>query len=481
MKYKKICKCCGKEFETNSPQKLYCNGKHYLPCPVCGKLVEKKDNDFSRPPKCCSPECSHKLRQSKFKERKCIFCGKSFVPKSGVQIACEDTHYDKCEICGKLFVRTVSNLNDGITTCSPECTKEKLRRHSQEKYGTDHPMQSKEVQKHFHDAMVAKYGVAHALQIPGKIDQQQSAAYQTNMKHNGVPYACLLPQCMEAQGRIVSNINKKLVAEIEALGLEASLEKRINNLSYDICVESEKLLIEINPTYTHSSIPNHWGTSRDKYYHRNKSQVAVDNGYRCIHVFDWDNWDKIIDMLKPREKVYARNLEIYKLNNSVVDEFLNKYHLQGTCRGQLLCLGLVKDNVLYQVMTFGKSRYDKKHSIELLRLCTLPGYTVVGGASRLFSYATVQFGRYNIISYCDRSKFTGDVYEKIGMKLIRTTPPQEIWSRGNSKITANLLRQRGYDQLFNTDYGKGVSNEQLMIENGWLPVYDCGQFVYSFD
>ena len=55
-------------------------------------------------------------------------------------------------------------------------------------------------------------------------------------------------------------------------------------------------------------------------------------------------------------------------------------------------------------MTFGKSRYDKNHDVELLRLCTKPGYTVIGGASRLFSYATNEFGLNNIISYCDRSK-----------------------------------------------------------------------------
>lgn len=47
-------------------------------------------------------------------------------------------------------------------------------------------------------------------------------------------------------------------------------------------------------------------------------------------------------------------------------------------------------------------------------------------------------------------------------------------------ITNNLLLQRGYDQLFGTDFGKGTSNEQLMIENGWLPVYDCGQVVYQY-
>jgi hypothetical protein len=61
------------------------------------------------------------------------------------------------------------------------------------------------------------------------------------------------------------------------------------------------------------------------------------------------------------------------------------------------------------------------------------------------------------------------------------TPPQEIWSKGSQKITANLLRAHGYDQLFGTNYGKGTSNEELMLQNGWLPVYDCGQRVYVFE
>ena len=29
-----------------------------------------------------------------------------------------------------------------------------------------------------------------------------------------------------------------------------------------------------------------------------------------------------------------------------------------------------------------------------------------------------------------------------------------------------------------TNYRKGTSNEQLMIDYGWLPVYDCGQAIY---
>ena len=86
-----------------------------------------------------------------------------------------------------------------------------------------------------------------------------------------------------------------------------------------------------------------------------------------------------------------------------------------------------------------------------------------------------------MISYCDVSKFTGNVYRAIGMRLKSITHPNKIWSKGDKKITQNLLNQRGYDQLFKANYGKGTSNEQLMLEHGWLPIFDCGQAVYVYD
>jgi hypothetical protein len=223
------------------------------------------------------------------------------------------------------------------------------------------------------------------------------------------------------------------------------MEFPIESKSYDFRILNTNILIEIDPTYTHNIIGNHWnrnGISNN--YHLNKTQIAEDNGYRCIHVFDWDDIDKIVDLINPNiQSIYARNTQVYVLNRKTTNDFLNKYHIQRSCKGQTLCLGLVYQDELVEVMTFGRSRY-------------------------------------NIISYCDLSKFTGNVYSQLGMKLIRKSPPQEIWSKGNQKITANLLRQRGYDQLFNTNYGKGTSNDQLMIENGWLPVFDCGQSVYEW-
>lgn len=480
LKYKKICAHCGEEFETNSPQKIYCNRPHYRPCPICGTPVKMIDNDFTRPPKCCSSECSHKLRQQKMKPRKCVECGKTFIPKSGVNTICDGPHFRKCVICGKEFEVSRRDIHDNITACSSECKLALQRQHNLENYGVTHPMQLKEVRAKLQNTMLEKYGVEHALQNKKLSEKQQGTAYKTNMEHNGVPYACMLTQCMNAQGRIISNINIKVGHKIEDLGLEYSFEKKLGNRSYDICIDSIRTLIEINPTYTHNTHGNHWGEGLDPSYHIEKTRIAQAHGYRCIHIFDWDDIDRVVRLLAPTKKIYARDCSIYKIYPKYGDSFLNDNHLQGTCRGQTLYLGLVKDKKLYQIITFGKPRYDKKHDVELLRLCTLEGYTVVGGSSKLFSFATKRFGLNNIISYCDISKFSGDVYTKIGMKKIRTSPPQEVWSRDGDKITANLLRQRGYDQLFKTNYGKGTSNEQLMLEHGWLPVHDCGQAVYEF-
>ena len=43
-----------------------------------------------------------------------------------------------------------------------------------------------------------------------------------------------------------------------------------------------------------------------------------------------------------------------------------------------------------------------------------------------------------------------------------------MWLQDNGErhITDNLLRQRGFDQLFNTNYDKGTSNEELMLYYG---------------
>ena len=139
--------------------------------------------------------------------------------------------------------------------------------------------------------------------------------------------------------------------------------------------------------------------------------------------------------------------------------------------------------MLVEVMTFGKPRYNKKYEYELLRLCTHKDYTITGGSEKLFKYFIEQYNPSSIISYCDKSKFTGNVYGRLGFKLSGEAKPSKHWYniQTNQHITDNLLRQRGFDQLFGTNYGKGTSNEMLMIEHGFVEVYDCGQSTYIWN
>ena len=129
-------------------------------------------------------------------------------------------------------------------------------------------------------------------------------------------------------------------------------------------------------------------------------------------------------------------------------------------------------------MTFGKPRYNKNYEWELLRLCSHKDYKIVGGSERLFKHFLKEQNPQSIISYCDNSKFSGEVYKRLGFILKSKGGPSCNWSKGKEKITNNLLMQRGYDQLFNANYGKGTPNRNLMIQNGWVEVYDCGQSSY---
>ena len=294
-------------------------------------------------------------------------------------------------------------------------------------------------------------------------------------------------KCRKANGNAISKVNKEFSKQLKENNIRNKLEKSVKNYSYDIEILNSNILLELNPTYTHNSthgseFRGHKKKPLEATYHFNKTIVAKENGYQCIHIWDWDNCDKIINILKPKETIYARKCYCKNISKEQCDDFLETYHLQGSCRGQKVLLGLFYNNKLVEVMTFGKPRYNLKYEWELLRLCSVFDYNIIGGASKLFSYFVEKYNPKNVISYCDNSKFNGNVYKTLGFKFLSYGNPSKHWYNMKTKqhITDNLLRQRGYDQLFNTNYGKGSSNKELMIQNGFVEIYDCGQSTYTW-
>ena len=375
------------------------------------------------------------------------------------------------------------------------------------KYGVDNPLKNKEIQTKIENTNLKKYGVKNAGGIKESIEKSKktmklrygvsspiyseeikSKMKKTSSEKYGVPYFCMTEECKHANGNTISKINQRFSNLLNQNNISNKLEFVLNQYSYDIKLCDSQTLIEINPTYTHNSTNGCWFNKHskeplDKNYHYNKTLEAKLNGYRCIHIWDWDNLDKIIKILKNKENIFARKCVIKNISLEEATKFLENNHLQGSCKGQEIRIGLYYNNELVQLMTFGKPRYNKKYEWELLRLCSNLKYNILGGTEKLFKFFLKNNNPKSIISYCDNSKFNGKVYEKLNFKLKNYGTPSKHWYNEKTKqhITDNLLRQRGYDQLFKTNYGKGFSNEKLMIDNGFVEIYDSGQSTYVFN
>lgn len=205
--------------------------------------------------------------------------------------------------------------------------------------------------------------------------------------------------------------------------------------------------------------------------------------------YPWDDLQKVIALIKPRDTIYARKTEVIEIPIKLADKFCQKYHLQGSCRGTSLAVGLISRNAngkanLLAVMTLGAPRYNSNYDYEILRLCF--AVNVVGGSQKLWKYVQAKITG-SFISYCDLSKFTGSVYAALGFKLKNKPRSSAHWYNKftGKRITDNLLRQRGFDQLLGKEigctYGIGESNEKLMKKHGFSKIEDRGQAVFILE
>ena len=260
----------------------------------------------------------------------------------------------------------------------------------------------------------------------------------------------------------------------------------IDGQELDIWIPSKRLAIEINGSYWHSSI------YKDKYYHQKKTMLCINNGIRLIHIADYEldnNKDKIYSFIHDiitdnKPTIYGRNTKVVEIGQDKSREFLEKYHLQGYIAATIN-LGLEYNGELVGVMTFGKPRFIVGFEYEVLRLAFKNGVAVVGGAEKLFSYFIEKTKANTVISYVDISKFTGEVYNRLGFEISKREPitqPNYVWIKPGGtrpsvlsryKTTKEKLVQAGLDRFGNTE-------DEIMENLGYYKLYNCGNISYEW-
>ena len=254
----------------------------------------------------------------------------------------------------------------------------------------------------------------------------------------------------------------------------------------DIYIPDKKLAIEANGTYWHSS------QLKDKKYHQEKTIACAKQGIQLIHIFEheWNNniqRDKIISLLKRKldnsycKTIYARNCKIQYVDKTEAKEFIDKYHLQGYSTSKIN-IGLYNKNELLGIMTFGKPRFNNDFEYELIRLVYKDNINVIGGTEKMFSHFIKKFKPKNIITYCDISKFTGNIYLKLGFKTSEKhiTKPNYVWVEPISgevlhryKTTKNSLIKYGFGNESQSEY-------EIMTNLGYYQLYDSGNLRFEW-
>lgn len=274
-----------------------------------------------------------------------------------------------------------------------------------------------------------------------------------------------------------------ILKELESLDVEYTVEDEL------IYLPKYNLGIEVNPVSTHSVDVGRLGLS-SKNYHQEKSLLAEEKGIGLIQFYDADYHDvrrfevfkeQLKALVSTKTKIGARNCKIQPISAKDCNQFLNKYHFQGMERSSFARYGLYYGENLVGVLTLGKSRYTKDE-FEILRYCVDPNVVVIGGFSKLFTYALkdIKTGS-KIISYMDLNKRlrSSNVYEKHEFQFDGLTKPDYVWVKRYGTETLSRYNTTK-SKLVSEGYDASKSEVEIMLDRGYFRVFGSGSKRYVF-
>lgn len=432
---------------------------------------------------------------------------KTCLAKYGVEVSSKaQSVKDKQKItCLKKYGSSSPLANEEI--------REKSKKTMQEKYGVDYALQNDQLLEQAHRTNKERYGVSYMLEITNKdkelilrkanyseesfdilfnkekfinflskrsdktildIADELGASYRT-VQHRIKDWGL---QDMILFRPSSSVYEKELIDILIKMGIKNIVKNDRQVLGdqkeIDIYLPDFNVGIEFNGNYWHSEL------FKPYEYHQIKSILGLQKGVFIYNIFEyeWNNQDKkekIISHLKAilhknNFVIPARKTVIKQISSKEKNAFLKKYHLQSEDKAQIK-LGLFFEEELVMVMTFCKDRFGKKCSWELSRLCSKSDTTVIGGAQKIFKFFVKNYltPGDTIVSYSNIAHTTGNIYPLLGFKKDHISTPNYVWWFPK---TEEILSR--YQCQMN-------SENEIMAKNGYVKIYDCGNFVWIYE
>ena len=168
------------------------------------------------------------------------------------------------------------------------------------------------------------------------------------------------------------------------------------------------------------------------------------------------------------EKVYARKCSIEVRPSASMKEFFNKNNIQGF-RGGKFAICLVYNNEVIMAYMMGHCYFGKgKYQWEVIRGATKLGYTVVGGASKIWKYFIENYNPINCVYYIDYNYFNGNSLPYLGLTYLKSQPGfKNWWVKTNTVKNREPQRHKEIKEL----YKKGEV----------VPIYNAGTKVYVWE
>ncbi len=344
------------------------------------------------------------------------------------------------------------------------------------------------------------YSEFEVIHVPDKINDaiilkhhKCQEEFEVNLKNGKINSYFL--RCSVCDNKSVSNPELEIRQWLKNNNIEFIPQYKIGSKRIDIVIPDFNLAIEYNGIMNHSygkskyTRFNNW-EYRDENIHLNRLILCNEQGLDLIQINEneWcdkskkDIWISILSAkTNLNRKIYARKCIVKEItDNKIIKEFLHTNHLQGYCSSNIK-LGLYYNEELVSMMTFGKPRFNGKYQWELARFCNKLNTNIVGGASKLFNHFIKNYDSVNIISYCDRRMFVGDLYENLKFQLLYNSHPNYVYTKNGKILSRYQCQKHKLKDILGENYDETKTEISNMIDNEYRILWDCGNSVYLWE